>query len=233
VIAGPICNNKNKKREFHMERLVKRVVRRLGEPYSSSLGIDLEGKKESEIFKWFLASLLFGKRIGESIAADTYKLFASKDIINPDKILASGWDGLVAVLDEGGYVRYDFSTATKLLELMESLKRNYGTLTNLYEQAQDSEDLETKLQEFKGVGPTTVNIFLRELRTVWPKANPEPSSLAKIAAKNLGIDLSHFGRGTKEFIKLECALLRLGKDYCRKNKCDGCEFKVDCKKAQG
>jgi len=213
-----------------VERLTKRVIRRLGEPYSSSLGIDLESKKESEIFKWLLASFLFGKRIGESIAAETYRLFASKNIITPDKILATGWDGLVAVLDEGGYVRYDFSTASRLLELMECLKRNYGSLTNLYEQAKDSKDLEAKLQEFKGIGPITVNIFLREMRTVWPKANPEPSSLVKIAAKNLGIDLSNFKRQTKEFIKLECALLRLGKNYCRKKRCDDCDFMVECRK---
>ena len=215
-----------------MKRLVKRLIRRFGEPYSSHLGIDLESKEESEIFKWFLASFLFGKRIGESIAAKTYRLFASKNITTPDKILATGWDGLVAVLDEGGYVRYDFSTASRLLELMESLKENYGTLANLHEHAKDSEDLEAKLQEFKGIGPTTVNIFLRELRTVWPNADPEPSSLVKVAAKVLGIDLKDFNRRSKNFVKLECALLRLGKYYCRKNRCDDCEFKVECKKVQ-
>lgn len=224
---------KTEKREFHVKKLVKRLIRRFGEPYSSRLGIDLESRKEGEIFKWFLASFLFGKRIGESIAAKTYRLFALKNIITPDKILATGWDGLVAVLDEGGYVRYDFSTASRLLELMECLNRNYGALTNLYEQAKDSKDLEAKLQEFKGIGPTTVNIFLRELRTVWPKANPEPSSLVKVATKNLGIDLSNFKRQTKGFVELECALLRLGKDYCRKNRCDDCEFKVECRKVQG
>jgi len=216
-----------------MERLVKRLIRRFGQSYSSRLGIDLESAKVGEIFKWFLASLLFGKRIGENIAAKTYSLFASKNITTADRILDTGWGGLVALLDEGGYVRYDFSTATKLLEVMESLKKSYGNLTNLNEQARDSEDLEARLQEFKGVGPTTVNIFLRELRTVWPKADPEPSSLVKVAAKNLGIDLDDFERHTKDFVRLECALLRLGKDYCRKNRCDDCEFKVECKKAQG
>jgi len=213
-----------------LQKVIKKLIKRLGEPYSSQLGIDLESKKESEIFKWFLASLLFGKRIGESIVVKTYKSFSSQKITTPDKILSTGWDGLVRVLDEGGYVRYDFSTATKLLELMEGLKSKYGTLTNLHEQAESSKDLEEKLQEFKGIGPTTANIFLRELRTVWNKANPEPSSLAKIAAKNLGVDLSRFNRQTKSFIRLECALLKLGKDFCRKGRCDSCDFKVDCKK---
>jgi len=213
-----------------MQEVVKKLIRHLGEPYSSQIGINLESKKESEIFKWFLASILFGKRISENIAVKTYKLFDSKNIITSDMILATDWDSLVEVLDKGGYVRYDFSTATKLLELMKSLKDKYGTLTNLYKQAKNSEDLEVKLQEFKGVGPTTTNIFLRELRAIWKKADPLPSPLIKMAAKNLEIDLNNFNKHTKSFVKLECALLRLGKNYCRKNKCNDCEFKIECKK---
>ena len=213
-----------------MEKVVKKLIRHLGQPYSSRLGIHLESKKEGEIFKWFLASLLFGKRISENIAMKTHRLFVSKNIISSDKILEAGWDGLVELLDEGGYVRYDFSTATQLLDTIKSLKNMYGTLTNLYAQANNSKDLEAKLQEFKGVGPTTANIFLRELRTVWQKAKPEPSSLVKMAAKNLGIDLNDFDKQTKSFVKLECALLRLGKDFCRKNKCSDCLLNIECKK---
>jgi hypothetical protein len=36
--------------------------------YSEDLGIDLEQRHEGEYFKWFLASLLFGARVSESIA---------------------------------------------------------------------------------------------------------------------------------------------------------------------
>jgi hypothetical protein len=37
----------------------------------------------------------------------------------------TGWDGLVSTLDAGGYVRYDFKTATKLLEVMKNLIDQY------------------------------------------------------------------------------------------------------------
>lgn len=215
-----------------MQKVVRKLIGHLGESYSCQLGIDLESKKESEIFKWFLASLFFGKRISERIAAKTYRLFALKNIITPDKILATGWDGLVKILDEGGYVRYDFSTATKLLDLMKALKNKYGSLTNLYEGARDSKELETRLEEFKGIGPTTTNIFLRELRAVWPKVNIEPCSLVNMAAKNLCVDLNNYDRHTENFVKLECALLRLGKNYCRKNKCCDCEFENECIKKE-
>ncbi len=39
----------------------------------------------------------------------------------------------------------------------------------------------------KGIGDVTVNIFLRELRTVWKKANPQLSDLVTLAAKHLSL----------------------------------------------
>ncbi|MDH7564081.1 MAG: hypothetical protein QHH24_04265 [Candidatus Bathyarchaeota archaeon] len=48
------------------------MLKNWGQRYSEILGIDLsEGGKE-EIFKWFLASLLFGAPIKESSALKTY-----------------------------------------------------------------------------------------------------------------------------------------------------------------
>jgi len=187
---------------------INALIKEMGEPFSVSLGIDLEHGKEEEIFKWFLASVLFGKRISWQIAAKTYKQFESCKVLTPKAITDTGWDGLVKILDDGGYVRYDFSTASKLLSLVEQLRQKYGSLTELHRQAKDPRDLENKLMEFKGIGPVTTNIFLRELRTVWKKADPEPLGLVKNQAAKFGIDLSKFRRKTKGFIKLEAALIR-------------------------
>lgn len=189
------------------------LIKDLGKTYSSSLGIDLESGKEEEIFKWFLASVLFGKRISAEIASKTYREFESKDILSSEKVLATGWDGLVKILDDGGYVRYDFSTATKLLGLMKDLKEKYGSLCELHRRAKGPGDLEKKLMEFKGIGPTTANIFLRELRTIWDKADPEPMDFVKKEAKRLGIDLGKIDRRTEKFVKLEAALIRSRKGH--------------------
>lgn len=213
-----------------MERVASLLAGELGNTYSSVLGIDLDSKKEGEIFKWFLASILFGKRIGTDIATKTYREFEHAGLLTPDKILNAGWDKLVEVLDRGGYARYDFSTSTMLLNLMKHLQKEYGSLENIHKMARDNRDLEKRLQDFKGIGPVTTNIFLRELRTVWKNADPEPSQLVRLAAKNLGINLARFNRKTKGFIKLECALLRLGKDFCRKGRCGACKLKGFCKK---
>jgi len=70
-------------------------------------------------------------------------------------------------LDEAHYVRYDFSTATKLLHVSKELKDRYGTLTTLVAQSRTPTELSTKLQEFKYIGPITAQIFLREVRPIW------------------------------------------------------------------
>ncbi len=189
----------------------KDLVRELGTPFSSSLGINLREGREEEVFKWFLASVLFGKRISFRTAIRTYEQFKSYNVLTAKAIIDTGWDGLVKILDEGGYVRYDFSTASKLLDLVKQLQQSYGTLTNLHKAAQNPKDLEENLMEFKGIGPITTNIFLRELRTVWKKADPEPLDLVKQEAAKLGINLDKFNRKTKRFVRLEAALIRSSK----------------------
>lgn len=127
-------------------------------PYSEDLKINLS--QPSGRFHWFLASILFGARISEKIACKTYRAFKEARVDTPEKILSAGWDELVRILDAGGYVRYDFSTATKLINIMSVLKERYGTLEELYQQSCDTKELETRLKEFKGIGPMTVQIFL-------------------------------------------------------------------------
>jgi endonuclease III len=191
--------------------------------YSEDLAIDL--KEPSGRFKWFLASILFGARISGTIAAKTYKAFEQYGINSPDNIIAAGWDELVKILDEGGYVRYDFSTATKLLDIMETLKNKYGSLENLYSQASDTKDLERRLQEFKGIGTVTTQIFLRELRGVW-HISPKVSSKAKSVAENLDINLHEFEG--EQLSRVETALVKLSLKYCKRKKCVECPMHDFC-----
>jgi hypothetical protein len=195
-------------KRIRKEKRLKALIKELGTPFSSALGINLQGAKEKEIFKWFLASVLFGKRISYRIAAKTYEQFESCNVLKPKAIANTGWDGLVKILDDGGYVRYDFSTASKLLDLVKQLQQNYGTLTELHKKAANPKDLENRPTQFKGIEPVTANIFLRELRAVWEKSDPEPLDFVKEEAAKFQIDLNKFNRKTKTFIKLEAALIR-------------------------
>lgn len=197
-------------------------VKRYGQPFSEILGIDLKSRKAEEIAKWFLASMLYSKPIRESSATNTYKAFEAEEVLSPSKIVETGWEGLVFILDEGGYTRYDFSTATKLLEVFGNLEKRYGgDLNRLYAEAKDSDDLEKRISGLgKGIGPTTVAIFLREMRHAWPKADPKPSPLVKLAMNELGIrDMKQLARRRHlDVVWLETALLRIGKDFIRRGK---------------
>ncbi len=185
--------------------------------YSEELGLNL--MKPSDRFKWFLASILFAKRISAEIAKKTFRLFEAEDLTTPESIIEAGWNRLVEILDLGGYVRYDFSTASNLLAIMGKLKEKYGSLERLHEESSSPEDLERRLREFKGVGPVCVNIFLRELRGIWEKAKPKPSKIATETARKIGL---------KNIEPYESALVRLNLEYCKKKKCSECPVKEHC-----
>jgi len=233
-----------------MKNLIDILFKNFDGKFSKSLGIELKEKKSDEIFKWFLASILYGARIGEKIATNTYYEFEKRNVLTLEKILKTGWDGLVEILDIGGYVRYDFKTATKLLNIIKIVQHNYNNnLNNLHEYALNFQDLENKLIEMPGIGPTTANIFLRELRGIWEKADPNLSSFAEAAAYNLGL-LNVVAENSKKkrenlnllkeiwnknrekgysFSDFEACLVRLGKDFCRK-KSTQCPIRTFCKK---
>lgn len=208
-------------------------VEKFGQRYSEVLDINMDKGDDKEIFKWFLAAVLFGAPITESSVVKTYKCFENHGVLTPQKIVETGWQRLVEILDQGSYTRYDYKTADKLLLVMSNLiKRYHGSLNKLHHEAADSLDLEKMLKELgKGIGDVTVSIFLRELRGVWSKADPKPTPLVILAAKNLGMiknedpemvlaELKKFWKRNavegKSFVNFETALLRWGKNLRRK-----------------
>ena len=223
--------------------LPKRLIESFGGMYSRELGIDPVQGDPGGIFRWFLACKLMGARISTRNALRTYKEFERRGAITPGRIRETGWDGLVEILDAGGYARYDFSTATKLLAITDDLLRRYrGDLNVLHEEATGPRDLEDRIKGLgKGIGDVTTNIFLRELRGVWAKARPALSPLVRLSAGNLGLlvpgqdaaqSLEQFWRRRKtpgcDFRDFETALLRLGKDYCKTSRCEACPLHNLC-----
>ena len=215
--------------------------------FSSELGLNLSTRRPRDLFLWFLAALLYGARISGSIVVKTYAEFVRRDLTSPDRIVKTGWDGLVEALDKGGYVRYDFKTATKLLDVMNNLIARYGgDLETLHEAAADARDLEARLTSLgKGIGDVTVQIFLRELRDIWRNAQPSVSPLSILAGRDLAL-FSTDGNGArstvdqlrilwkqagvkdKRFSDFESALVRLGRDYCRRQRKRTCPMREYC-----
>ena len=193
-----------------------------GQPYSSTLGINLSLRKNEDAVKWFLAAILYSKPIRENSATRTYRCFERGGITTPKSIVNAGWDRLVNILDEGGYTRYDFSTADKLLEVFGNLEKQYGgDLNRLYWASTDGVEVETNLKKLgKGIGDTTVSIFLRDMRYIWKKVDPRPTPLVTMALKRLGIkDLKRYARKHRiDTVRLETALVRYSKDFLKKGK---------------
>jgi hypothetical protein len=78
--------------------------------------------------------------------------------------------------------------------------------------------------EFKGVGPTTINIFFRELKGIWKKAKPPISTLASEVASNLGLS-------SKELLLpgIESSLVRINLEFCKGKKCSVCPLQEECR----
>lgn len=142
---------------------------------AADLGLVLEKGDEDGLFKWFLASFLFGKRIGQKIAAATWRaLVQTHGRDTPRKLCNCSHAELVKILGEGGYARYDESTADRLALLCRMLIEEYrGRILGILEASESRADFERRLRRFKGVGPVTVRIFMREAAPVLFKHTPE------------------------------------------------------------
>lgn len=201
---------------------LKDFVARYGRPYSRLLGIDLKSRRNKEVVKWFLAAILYSKPIRESSATRTFRCFERHRVTTASRVVDAGWDGLVSILDEGGYTRYDFSTADKLLEVFGNLQKQYGgNLNRLYEASRDGEEVEANLKRLgKGIGDITVSIFLRDMRCIWRKVDPRRTPLVTMAMKSLSIkDLKQCAREKRiDLVRLETALLRYSKNFLKKRK---------------
>lgn len=168
---------------------IRALLEEHGGSYAQALGIALDGLRREELFRWFVAAMLYGAPISELLASRTWREFSATGVLAPQRVLDAGWDGLVRLLDRGGYTRYDYKTATKLLELSRRLLDDYGgDLNALHAAATSPTDLAQRIMALaKGIGPTSAAIFLRELRGRWEKAEPPLSPLALAAAQRLSL----------------------------------------------
>lgn len=131
---------------------------------AADLGINVSKDDEESLFKWLLASFLFGKRIGQKIAAATWRVLVEEHGRDtPRKLCNCTHAELVKMLGEGGYSRYDESTARRLKLLCTTLIEDYHAgVLGILNASESRAAFERRLLEFKGFGPVTVRIFMRE-----------------------------------------------------------------------
>jgi hypothetical protein len=163
------------------------VVATIGGRYSREAGIDVDGG-DAEIERWFLAATLFGTRISAAVAQRTFRMLDEAGVVSIARAGAVSWDDLVVLLDRGGYARYDFRTATRLHLLSAAVGERWGgKVAELGRTRTSYPELRDALDALPGWGPVTVQLFLRELRGVWPGAQPPLDARAVVAAQHLGL----------------------------------------------
>ncbi len=163
----------------------RRLVASVGGRFSTEAGIDVDAG-HGEVERWFLAATLFGTRISAAIAQRTFAVLAAAGLVRIAQARDFSWDDLVRLLDAGGYARYDFRTATRLHALADAIGDRYGgRVAEIGERHRSYPDLRAALDSLPGWGPVTAEVFLRELRGVWPGAQPPPDSRAVRAARHL------------------------------------------------
>lgn len=134
----------------------------------ADLGLDLGKGTDAPAFRWLVACSLFGARISQDLAAQAYRELDKLGVLTPDKLADAEWQDLVDALVRGGYRRYDESTARELIELGKRVRDEYGGhLTRLRRDVDDRKALAKAVQQFKGVGPTAADIFVREFGPLW------------------------------------------------------------------
>ncbi len=127
------------------------------------MAIGLAVGDEKALFKWLLASLLFGKPIQQVVAERAYRVLVEQHGLDtPAWLERCSQQELVRLLGQARYVRYDISTADRLLKLARKLLAEYdGSVTAIRRQSPTLDDFAERLLAFEGIGPKTLEIFMR------------------------------------------------------------------------
>ena len=128
----------------------------------SDLGIDMT--TDQGLFDWLLASILFGRPVPQKTAATAFRQFKDDGWDAPERFTAADRAPLWHELYEGNYHRMSSVMANELPEVMSGIIDQYGgSVARLVNTARSREEISQRLQSFKGIGPKTAEIFLREV----------------------------------------------------------------------
>lgn len=170
------------------DQLVRRLLDRAGTTYAEEAGVHLKDTP-MPLFQLLTLCMLASKPIDATIAMRAgHELFGA-GIRTPDSVLEAKRHKMIDAFGRAGYARYDESSATRLTDIATAVRDGYsGDLRNLAESAgHDVAAAKKLLMEFKGIGDTGADIFLREVQDTWTWVRPHFDDRARRAAKELGL----------------------------------------------
>jgi endonuclease III len=170
------------------ERLVRRLLKIAGTTYADEAGIRLKDKP-MPLFQLLVLCMLASKPIDATIAMRAARELFRTGLRTPQAVLNADRDAMIKAFGRAHYVRYDESSATRLVDIAATVRDEYGgDLRRLA--ARSNHDVKTArrlLKQFKGIGDTGADIFLREVQDVWTWVRPYFDERAIKTARDLGL----------------------------------------------
>jgi hypothetical protein len=197
--------------------VVAALLDRYGQTYAEQAGIRL-ADKPSPLYELLVLTNLLSARIQADIAVSAARELFAAGYRTPQHMRAASWQDRVDALGRGHYQRYDESTATTLGQVADQLiGRWHGDLRRLRDAAgSDPQRIRDLLLVFKGIGPTGVDIFLREVQVIWPGVGPYLDRRVAEGARLLGLpqdarELAPLAGSPVEVARLAVALVRVAR----------------------
>ncbi len=197
-------------------QLVGRLMKAAGTTYAEEAGITLRDKP-MPLFQLLVLCMLASKPIDATIAVHAARELFRARLKTPKSVLAADRDTVITAFGRAHYVRYDESSATRLMDIAASVRDDYGGDLRALAAAggNDVDAVARLLKRFKGIGDTGADIFLREVQDVWTWARPHFDERATGAAREIGLPAD--ARALAELAprntaKLAAALVRVSLD---------------------
>ncbi|GAA3829843.1 HhH-GDP family DNA glycosylase [Streptomyces chiangmaiensis] len=154
--------------------------------YAAKAGIRLRNTP-APLYQMLVLAILLSARIKADIGVRAARALFDAGLRDPRSMADATWQERVDALGEGGYRRYDERTSTMLGKGAELLLERYGgDLRRL----RGEPDPKAALLDVPGIGPTGVDIFLRDVQGVWPEFAPYIDGKAMDGARRLGLPTS-------------------------------------------
>jgi endonuclease III len=195
------------------DELVRRLLKTAGTTYADEAGIRLKDQP-MPLFQLLTLCMLASKPIDATIAMQAARELFRAGLRTPQSVLKANRADMINAFGRAHYVRYDESSATRLVDIATAVRDDYGgDLRRLA--TDDVKGTVRLLKQFKGIGDTGADIFLREIQDVWTWARPYFDKRAVTAARQLGLPTDPDKLGAlapRENAKLAAALVRASLD---------------------
>ncbi|MCK8643992.1 endonuclease [Mycobacterium colombiense] len=199
-----------------MDKRVRRLLDVAGTTYAAQARITMSDKP-MPLFELLVLCMLASKPIDAGIATAAARELFKAGLRTPKAVLQANRQTMIDAFGRAHYVRYDESSATRLADMAERVRDEYsGDLRLLAERSRhDPAAAKRMLKQFKGIGDTGADIYLREVQDVWTWVRPYFDDRTTGTAKRLGLPADPKKLGSlapQDNARLAAALVRVSLD---------------------